>query len=196
MENQFDELTKALAGGLTRREALTRIAGGFAGALLASMGLGKAWGQSPNAAPNAYCEKFCRYECEISPGGGNAFGQCVSSCENCLNSGNFPTGCPAEGSTAVVCSGTCPGDCGANPCGLETSCGSSSGVCVCAETLTPGCACVEPVCLPEAPLCDESTPCPSGFACIAQCCNDVPTCVPLCGSTMAMGLASPRQPWA
>src|SRR5437868_9401532 len=39
MENSFDELSKALAGGISRREAFRRAGGLLAGAMLASLGL-------------------------------------------------------------------------------------------------------------------------------------------------------------
>jgi hypothetical protein len=106
MENRFDELAKAVAGGMSRREALRRVGGGLVGAVLASLGLGtKAW-SAP--APNSGCEQFCR-DCGISPGNGNAFGQCVSSCEHCWNTGGKTcTGlCPTAARPNVVC---CPDD--------------------------------------------------------------------------------------
>jgi hypothetical protein len=53
MENRFDDLAKAMAGGMSRREALRAVGGGLFGAVLASLGL-KAWGAP---ALNSYCEK-------------------------------------------------------------------------------------------------------------------------------------------
>jgi uncharacterized protein YkwD len=100
MENRFDELAKALAEGVTRRDALQRVAGVLAGALLASMGLRKAALGAP--AINSTCETFCT-NCGITPVGGVAYGACVSSCEQCLNSSGCVT-CPAPGQTNVVCS--------------------------------------------------------------------------------------------
>jgi hypothetical protein len=44
MENRFDDLTKALAEGIPRRQALRRLAGLFGGALLGSFAFsGKVW---------------------------------------------------------------------------------------------------------------------------------------------------------
>jgi hypothetical protein len=60
MEHPFDHLAKTLAEGVSRREALRRLGGGMAGFLLASLGLGRAWGQDPRDL-----EEFCR---NIPPG--------------------------------------------------------------------------------------------------------------------------------
>ncbi len=98
----FDELTRVMASGIPRREALRRLGGGLAGALLASLGLGKAWGQNPNAAPNAFCVDYC-LDCGISPANGNAFGNCVSSCETCLNTDGTLCTCPPSVSGEVLC---------------------------------------------------------------------------------------------
>ena len=98
----FDELTRVMASGLPRREALRRLGGGLAGALLASLGLGKAWGQNPNAAPNAFCVSYCR-ECDISPADRAVFGNCVSSCETCLNTNGTLCICPPLATGEVLC---------------------------------------------------------------------------------------------
>jgi hypothetical protein len=108
MGHQFDELAKSLAGSVSRREALVRLGGGMAGMLLTTLGLGsRGWG----AALNSQCEDFCRSHCGVRPGGGNAFGECVSSCEACVNSANaLPCGCPGSfGSSGpdVVCTNCC-----------------------------------------------------------------------------------------
>jgi hypothetical protein len=110
MGNRFDELAKSLAGSVSRREALVRLGGGMAGMLLASLGMGKAWG---DPATNSLCEDFCRSTCKIRPGGGSAFGECVSSCETCVTDTNgLPCGCPGSSGSSgpdVVCTGCCVG---------------------------------------------------------------------------------------
>lgn len=98
MEHRLDELAKALAGGMSRREALRRV-GGLMGAVLASLGLGRtAW-----SAPAPNCVQFCK-DCGISPSNGVAFGQCVSSCAKCQGKGrtNF-CDCPTAASPDVPC---------------------------------------------------------------------------------------------
>jgi hypothetical protein len=55
MENRFDDLTKALAEGIPRRQALRRLAGLFGGALLGSL----AFGGVARAAPKLCCTYSC-----------------------------------------------------------------------------------------------------------------------------------------
>jgi hypothetical protein len=56
--DQFDELAKALAEGVSRREALRRLGGGLASALLASLGLRSAWAAQAcfDPKPRTGCE--------------------------------------------------------------------------------------------------------------------------------------------
>src|SRR5262245_45879680 len=91
--NRFDELAKALAGGLTRRQALRGIGGGLVGAVLAAVGLGKSWGKgTPNIS--SACQKYCT---DAGTKGikdpANCHGKCVSSCEACVHAtGALPCG--------------------------------------------------------------------------------------------------------
>jgi len=74
MANQFDELSKALASGVSRREALRRFGVGLAGALLASAGVRKA-----SAAPSA-CAVICGKNAGIS---GPLHATCLQACRQC-----------------------------------------------------------------------------------------------------------------
>jgi len=65
MPDRFDEMTKLLAGTLPRREALKRLGGLFAGALLGLFGLGK----------RAHGDQIAR----------PTTGQCQASCASCAN---------------------------------------------------------------------------------------------------------------
>src|SRR5205814_7328872 len=73
MENRFDELTKTLAGEppgdgapVSRREALRKVGLGLVGALLASLGMGTAWGDpgghggGSGGGGNSPCGVYCR----------------------------------------------------------------------------------------------------------------------------------------
>jgi hypothetical protein len=101
----FDQLARLLAGELPRREALRRIGGGLAGAVLASLGLGKVWGQAPSE-----CEGYCRARIDPRRSRG-AFGSCVSSCQDCLRHGGALCGASSTGGGIICCpSGqTCQG---------------------------------------------------------------------------------------
>ena len=117
---QFDDLAKGLAGGLSRREALRRLGGLLgvtAGAVLASVGLGKARGQGPGPSTcDEYCAQF------YPPPRGEAFGQCVRSCTACVRAGGIACGpgvdC-CDPATEVCIDGTCEVACTAqsgDPC--------------------------------------------------------------------------------
>src|SRR5437868_789074 len=73
MENRFDELAKALAQGVSRREALRRFGGGLVGVLVASLGLDRGWAKPNGGGGNSDCAKFCH---EVFSG--QEAGQCTS----------------------------------------------------------------------------------------------------------------------
>jgi hypothetical protein len=190
MSNRFDELAKGLASGLTRRDALKRFAGGLAGLLFADVALGsKAEAQAADTCPD-YCRSI-----GINPGGGNAFGKCVSNCAHCKNEGGTPCGasgcCTGEDTcengvctppNVHVCTG-CVG-CGALvPCGTAGECAcwnrtDISGVCYCASFPSNFCA--------DYPACASDADCTGGAVCASNCC---PTgiCVTGCGTQAPQG---------
>jgi hypothetical protein len=65
-------------------------------------------------------------------------------------------------------------------------CGETLGsICLCAETVTAGCACFQPICLQSPQLCDAANPvCPEGFVCVADECCGVSFCALLCGTVL------------
>src|SRR5688500_16655398 len=116
----FDELARDLARGVSRREALWRVAGGLAGAVLASLGLGKTWGQVGNSGRGSdECASFC--ETVFRPG--SARGQCINDAAHgkglCFECG------PASAGEKVLCGTIC----------CETVCCAE----VCCPVLTPDC---------------------------------------------------------
>jgi hypothetical protein len=86
MDHRFDDLAKALAGGMSRREAMRRMGGGLAGTLLAALGLAR--GIAPAHAqgfPPGECQSFCTHErndCrkEGRPNCDKKFDQCIRKC--------------------------------------------------------------------------------------------------------------------
>ena len=75
MEHPFDDLAKALAGGMSRREAFRRFGGGLIAGVLAVAGLA-AQGQDND------CGKFCAECCRNlnPPPRGQEMGECLRSC--------------------------------------------------------------------------------------------------------------------
>jgi hypothetical protein len=78
LNERFDELVKALAQGVSRRQALRRVAGALAGALLAGWEAGKAAAQGASANCDDHCRSF--YDPRQSPGD---FRACISHCAEC-----------------------------------------------------------------------------------------------------------------
>jgi hypothetical protein len=54
MDNRFDELAKAVAEGMTRREVLSRLRGVLAGGALAFLGMRAASANEPNCPPGEH----------------------------------------------------------------------------------------------------------------------------------------------
>jgi len=162
--HRFDEVAKALARGLTRRESLRAVGGGLAGALLAAVGLGKAWGAPALRKiknPHAQCQQFCR-DHGANPGGGNCHGTCVSSCEACVNATDALP-CDVDEETCESC--CCP---------EGTFCVAREGVC-CEQVKGDG---VRPIgrCFDACPCdepCGENCCCPTGLECVQPglCCK-------------------------
>jgi len=71
MAHQMDELAKALASGISRRDALRLISGSLVGVVLSAMGIEQA---SAAKGRNSDCVEFCK---QIYPPGA-ARGQCIS----------------------------------------------------------------------------------------------------------------------
>src|SRR5262245_48108331 len=157
MENRFDELAKALAGGMTRRDALRRLAGGLVAAMLTPLGARKAWG-----VPGTGRGEGCGNQCNrfFDPRDKSVREQrlsCVNTCELCKEEG----GNPCVGSQgADCCSGaeTCEdGVCVSS----TTTCFGDAGDCCSGETcIAPG------VCQSSAGDCFN---CPCGQGCIVTC---------------------------
>src|SRR5436309_15376 len=57
--SRFDDVAKALAGGLSRRDAMKRIGGGLLGALAAAVGLGSAGAGKARGDEPATCQDYC-----------------------------------------------------------------------------------------------------------------------------------------
>src|SRR5438876_1187386 len=86
MDKQFDELSKSLAEGVSRREALKKFGIGLAGVVLAAMGLrSRAWAGGGSCTTNADCNKgklCCGGEClnAFGPKGAPIGCSCTTPC--------------------------------------------------------------------------------------------------------------------
>jgi hypothetical protein len=184
MDNSFDELTRALAGATSRREALRRLGGFVGGALLASVGLDGGWARAGAGDP---CKAACR---RCSP---RTRDQCISVCRACPGTTSLCGPCGA----VVCCSGgrvcyngrcVCPPgltDCGGycadlrndpyncGGCGRACSGGEvcDNGACGCPSGLTDcGGACVDLASDPNncggcGNVCSDPTPHCAGGTC-------------------------------
>ena len=175
MNNPFDELAKTLAKvkGVPRRDALRLIGSGLAGAVLASLGVGKAFGQG-----NSNCAHFCE---SVFPPGDDR-GKCISAAAHgeglCYECG--PAAPPEHPPLCgTVCCGTgqvcCGGQvcCEADLCCNQVCCGGGQFCCggqVCCgiRQLCLDGACVPPSVCGTGGTCEDAPACggeESGCAC-------------------------------
>ena len=113
IQSPFDEWTKSLAHGLTRRKSLQLLGGGLSGALLA-LGLPKSWGATTAPTTGG---KGCGSICAplFDKRNRAAFESCTNACEDCYSC----QGTPTMTSTQVLV------------CNNATPCRSASGLACC-----------------------------------------------------------------
>jgi hypothetical protein len=99
MERFYDEVSKSLAGSVSRRESLRRMGAALAGVALGQFGLGTAW-----AAGATTCKTFCN-RCRTT----KQRNQCLAACRACRN--NVSRLCGSCG--AYACCGAGTSCCGA-----------------------------------------------------------------------------------
>jgi hypothetical protein len=191
---QFDELSKAVAAGLTRRRLIGLAGAGVGSGIFASV--------APTAAahgPGA-CQAFCGKTSFIS---GPAHASCLQACKKCggnisgictgvtgtsvccadgtsccVNSAGAPFCCPSgqicSGGVCVVppsfCVPTCVGDtCAGSATSCSQACAAGTPGCACVSTVE-GSACVQEVC--TFVPCATSADCGAGSVCFTQgCCG-------------------------
>jgi len=129
--HQFDEMAKDLANGMSRRQAIRRVGAGLAGAMLASLGLAKAWSKDDDDDEPETCEDYCRKVVGINPSHEKQFGKCVSNCEQCIDHGGIACGQDNCCVGTEVCTSDLDGICEIpNPCvGQNGACLSDSDCC-------------------------------------------------------------------
>jgi hypothetical protein len=156
MTNRLDEMAKALAGELPRREALKRLGGLVVGGLAASLGLpSRAWADDSVAD----CFDAC---CRGNPG----VHKCHEACKQGAQTSCGGVCCPSS----LCISGTC--------CPAALVCGTGSSAVCCA----PPSLCIAGKCCPATEVCpDGPSPvcCSPPSVCVSNgCC---PPGTPVCG---------------
>jgi Stigma-specific protein, Stig1 len=145
---RLDELSKLLAGSVSRRESLRSMGAVLAGAVLGSLGAGMAWAARPDR-----CVAFCR-SCPTK----KKRNQCQDACRAC--NGNTGRLCGSCG--AVVC------------CATGTTC--CNGTCTSLSSDPHNCGACGHVCAAAAPYCNQgvciSNPCPGGGMLCGGACID------------------------
>src|SRR5262249_21689987 len=146
-------LSKRMAQSASRRDALRALATGVGGLVLSAFGLGR----RGEADPSGNCAAFC-LACGISPGGGNAFGKCVSACSNCILAGNTVCACPdPDARSGVTCCDAAAGSCCGGP--LAGTCCDPDATCCEGTCCDPGVTCCGGTC------CFSDQPCCGGRCC-------------------------------
>lgn len=160
--HQFDEITRALATGTSRRVVLRRLGAGLAGLGLAVGGrqTSRAVKGGGGGKPQGRCaEGFtnCRGTCVDLLGDSDNCGACATACPDATVCVGGACVCPTVGET--YCSGACV-DTQSDP----LNCGGCGVVCT-----------GEPTCFEGACVGEPGDPCTSSDACGSDliCCRDV-----------------------
>jgi hypothetical protein len=191
-DDDFEELSKALARGVSRRKALRLVAASVASGVLSGLGLGHV-----RAAPNR-CAQACAFEPK-----GPRQAACKQACKRC--GGDLSRVCFG---TEIIC---CPPDsvCCDGPAGT-TCCAEGEQCCggTCVEECPEGsfldpetCECVpfstcttcadNPCGVDPLAVCGENPQ--SGFCLCAQTVDETCACVqPICGDLCAMSTDCPE----
>jgi hypothetical protein len=173
----FDDLSKTLAGGVSRRDVLRLIGGSIGGTVLATIGVGEA--QAATSSCAAYCANFH----------GAAHAQCMQTCKRCGSDTSRLCAGFGPGGGVTCCPGPGPVTCCSGPNGGVTCCPSGSNCCfngsgttICCPSGTFCCGgptnsicCDSPsgCCFNQAT--GQSFCCPSGQVC---CGGPTPCCTP------------------
>jgi hypothetical protein len=197
-DRRFDDLTRALAGGASRRGLLRGVAAGLLGTALvrvdraaaACKRVGKPC-SGDNCCAGAVCDDgVCRCEAGLTTCNGPRGAVCVADCpfNQTLSSDCrcvcATTGRPVRGKP-----------CECDPCGGDFDravCGTSEITEFCIYSLTADgtCACFQPLCLFPPTPCSTSAQCPEGFACVDDECCGRSICTALCGTPIPLPIQS------
>jgi hypothetical protein len=200
--HRFDDLTRALARGTSRRAILKALGLAVAGGVVPALGPKLAWAQG-----NRACAQFCA---QVFGADTPAAGQCTSeaaqgrglcyTCGPASAGGTKPICCPQNSSgqctsysTATCCTTPAAPTCVNGQCGCGTGPACLAGqVCAhgaCARVCTHdadcgGCTCARGVCVqcsPPGQSCNPFAPiCPTGMRCVSSCVGSGYVCRQIC----------------
>lgn len=144
-DDLFDDVTRAAAEGVSRRQIMRMLAGGIGGGTLLTFGARRAYG-----AGNP-CVERCR------PFTGRARGECMQTCNRCVAKGGHlcQGGTTPEGGTGLVCCES-SGDCCAGPDGA-ICCSEGTHCCISRS--------FQLSCCPDTTECCGGSCCPTGKCC-------------------------------
>jgi hypothetical protein len=197
---RFDQWTKSLAAGGTRRTALRLLGGSALATGLARLGLSPAAGEPIGSEDDK--DANCRGTCaQCDRGGQCCSGRCDGGACRCKPRGS----CSHD---RACCSGRCGGDgrCQRAPdpgcgCNLSGTCGTGladcgTGDCFCSTAAEGGSVCVDNYSCTTARTCNRSANCRRGEVCATrQCCptgGAAGVCASACGAgTTAVEAAEP-----
>jgi hypothetical protein len=161
--DRFEKLAKDMAG-MSRRDALRRVGGGLAGAMLAAFGIGTARAWQEGGGEDNPCETDCDFFWGGPNGNRPKWGQCMNSCGKCRASGG----------------GTCFS---------ATLCENGPNFCFCTDTVEGGAGfCASDQFCVNLPTCKTSADCPSGWVCSADTCCTLFGFKPICNPPCTVGL--------
>jgi hypothetical protein len=190
---QFDDVSKAVAAGLTRRRLMGLAGAGVGGSIFASMAP-RAVAKGPSSC-SVFCGKTsftsgpahasCLHACTACHGdvsgictGATGSVCCSDGTSCCINSAGVAFCCPSgqicAGGVCVTppsfCVPTCADTCGSGSAtSCNTTCAGGTAGCSCVSTVE-GSACVQEVC--TFVTCTTSADCGAGSVCFTQgCCG-------------------------
>ena len=177
--NRFDDLTRALASGMSRRQALKLLGGSLMGGLLSFSGLGTVFAKPKQCTANGKhcnsktvcCSGFCdstTKTCACPPGQTFVNGSCCLASQVCGSvccSGTCDNNqCTCPSSCQVLANGTCAQRCTGVP--DSCTCGGSSGsVCAGDSSQPQGFGVCSPNGAAPTGTCTSDIDCPPGSFC-------------------------------
>jgi hypothetical protein len=150
LQSPFDEWTKALAHGLTRRKSLQLLLGSSLSGALLTLGLPKTWA-TPTAGGQG-CGSICAPL--FNPHNQAAFESCTNACEDCKSCQGTPTltstqvlvcnnATPCRSASGLACCQTGQNCCGAVCCSADCCAGTCLPACPPGQIRDPNtCNCI------------------------------------------------------